>query len=124
MLKIEATKSTPFVNISIEDCVFEIKGLSYANDSDTFYKQIIEYIDKKFINLDCEINCEFYLTVFNSVTYKYILNMMAKFMILNKNGKNIKVTWFLDKGDEDNKESAEDISELFNIPFEFKEISN
>ena len=45
MLKIEATKSTPSVNISVKNCIFEIKGLSYANDSDIFYKQIIEYIE-------------------------------------------------------------------------------
>lgn len=121
MLKIEATKTSPYVNISVDDCIFEIKGLSFANDTDSFYKQIINYINNKFSNLDCNLNCEFYFTVFNSVSYKYVLNMMAKFMMYNKNGKNIKVTWYYDKDDENNKENAEDISKLFNIPFELKE---
>jgi len=121
MLKIEATKTSPYVNISVDDCIFEIKGFSFANDTDSFYKQIINYIDNEFSNLDCNLNCEFYFTVFNSVSHKYVLNMMAKFMMYNKNGKNIKVTWYYDKDDENNKENAEDIGKLFNIPFELKE---
>ncbi len=124
MLKFEATKTSPYVNISVEDCIFEITGVSFANDTDVFFKRIIDFIDKEFSNLECHLNCDFYLTVFNSITYKYILNIMAKFMMLNKNGKNIKVTWYYDKDDEDNLENAEDISNLFNIPFEFKEKSN
>lgn len=123
MLKIESTKSTPSVIISVEECIFEIKGNSYANDSDTFYKPIIEYIDNEFDKLNCELNCKFYLSVFNSVTFKYLLNMMIKFLSYNKSNKNIKITWNYDSDDEDNKESAEDLKELFNIPFELKEIS-
>ena len=121
MLKIEETNTSPFVNISVEDCIFDITGVSFANNTDVLFNQIIEYIDKEFSNLDCHLNCNFYLTVFNSITYRYILNIMAKFLMLNKNGKNIKVTWYYDADDEDNLENAEDISKLFNIPFECKE---
>jgi len=122
MLNIEATKTSPFVNISVEDCIFDITGVSFANNTDVLFNQVIEYIDKEFSNLDCHLNCNFYLTVFNSITYRYILNIMAKFLMLNKNGKNIKVTWYYDADDEDNLENAEDISTLFNIPFELKEV--
>ncbi len=121
MIKIEATKSTPSVNINVDNCIFEICGFSYDNNSDNFYKKIIEYIDSEFQNLECELVCKFYLSVFNSVTYKYILNMMSKFMTYNKNGKDIKIIWYYDKDDTDSLESAEDISELFNIPFTLKE---
>ncbi|NOZ35110.1 MAG: DUF1987 domain-containing protein [Chlorobi bacterium] len=124
MFKIEATKTTPLVNISVKDCIFEIKGFSFANDSDSFFEPVMEYINNRFSELECELNCKFYLSVFNSVTYKYILNMMARFMEFNKNGKNIKVVWYFDSDDEDNKENAEDISELFNIPFKLVEITD
>ncbi len=122
MYFIKETNSTPLVRLSVKDCIFEIKGLSFSNDADNFYKPIIEWIEKEFPKLKCEISCVFYLTVFNSVTYKYILNMMTKFLNFNKAGKKIKVVWFYDSDDEDNKESAQDITELFNIPFEMKEI--
>lgn len=123
MYNIKETKSTPFVQLSIEECKFEIKGLSFSNDTDNFYKPIIDWIDEEFPKLDCELNCEFYLSVFNSVTYKYVLNMMIKFMKFNQTGKKIKVIWYYDEDDEDNKESAEDITELFNIPFELREVN-
>lgn len=118
MLIIKETTSTPYVKLSIEECIFEIKGFSYSNDVENFYTPIIEWILKEFPNLECELECKFNLSVFNSVTYKYILNMMTKFLNFNKKGKNIKVVWFYDVGDDDNRESAEDIAELFNIPFE------
>ena len=118
MLIIKKTLSTPYVKLSVEDCIFEIKGLSYSNDIESFYTPIIEWILKEFPKLECELECKFNLSVFNSVTYKYILNMMTKFLQFNQKGKNIKVLWFYDVGDDDSKESAEDIAELFNIPFE------
>ncbi len=123
MYFIQESSSTPLVKLSVEDCLFEIKGLSFSNDADSFYKPIIEWIEKEFPKLKCEITCEFYLTVFNSVTYKYVLNMITKFLKFNKEGKKIKVVWFYDSDDEDNRESAQDITELFNIPFEMKELS-
>ena len=122
MLKIKAGNSTPEVKISVEDCIFEINGLSFSNDADNFYKPVLKYIEENFPKLECEINCKFNLTVFNSVTYKYVLSMMNKFMQYNKEGKKIRITWYYESEDEDNKESASDISSLFNIPFELKEI--
>ncbi len=122
MYYVKETKSTPLVKLSVEECQFEIKGLSFSNDSDNFFDPIMKWIDDELPKLQCELSCEFYLSVFNSVTYKYILSMMIKFMKLNKSGKNIKVVWYYDQDDEDNKESAEDITELFNIPFELKEV--
>ena len=123
MYYIKATKLTPTVQLSVEECKFEIKGLSFSNDSDNFFEPIISWIDEELPKIECELTCEFFLTVFNSVTYKYILSMMIKFMKLNKAGKNIKIMWYYEIDDEDNKESAEDITELFNIPFELKEVS-
>lgn len=118
MLIIDKTNSTPYVKLSIEECIFEISGLSFSNDVDSFYIPIIEWVDKEFPKLQCELKCKFNLSVFNSVTYKYILSIMTKILHFNQAGKNIKVLWYFDVDDEDNKESAEDIAELFNIPFE------
>lgn len=118
MLIIEKTNSTPAVKLSIEKCIFEIKGLSFSNDVESFYAPIIEWIEKEFPKLECELECKLNLSVFNSVTYKYILNIMTKILHFNQEGKNIKVLWYFDVDDEDNRESAEDIAELFNIPFE------
>ena len=118
MLIIERTNSTPYVKLSIEDCIFEIRGLSFSNDIESFYAPIVEWVEKEFPKLACDLECKFDLSVFNSVTYKYILNIMTKILHFNQSGKNIKVLWYFDDDDEDNKESAEDIAELFNIPFE------
>ena len=118
---IKETDSTPLVKLSIEECLFEIKGFSFSNEADFFYKPILEWIDKEIPMLECELNCEFYIPLFNSTTFKYLLNMMAKFKRFTDKGKKIKVTWYYDPDDDDNADSAQDIRELFNIPFELKE---
>jgi len=120
VILLKETTSTPFVHISADECIFSIKGFSFANEIDNFYKPIMEYIDREFPKLNCELNCEIYLSVFNSVTYKYILEMMSKFIKFNNEGKQIKITWYYDIDDEDNIESAKDINTIFNIPFELK----
>jgi len=121
MLIIKETSSTPYIELSIEECTFIIKGLSFSNDVESFYSPIIEWIDENFPKLDCKLTCNINLSVFNSVTYKYILSIMTKILYFNQAGKKIKVVWYFDVDDEDNKESAEDIAELFNIPFELKQ---
>ncbi len=118
MLTIKETSSTPYVKLSVEECTFIIEGLSFSNDVESFYSPIIEWVETNFPKLDCELSCIFNLSVFNSITYKYILSIMTKILHSNQAGKNIKVIWYYDLDDDDNKESAEDIAELFNIPFE------
>lgn len=122
MLKIEATKSTPYINISFDKCIFEIEGNSFATDTDNIFKHVLKYVNENLPVLDCDLICEFKLYVLNSVTYKYILQIINIFTQYYKRGKSIKIIWYYESEDEDNKESAEDLTNLFNIPFELKEI--
>jgi hypothetical protein len=58
------------------------------------------------------------MDVFNSVTYKNILNILHKFEKLIKTGKKIRVKWYCKPDDEDMYDLSVDMQELYNIPFE------
>ena len=123
-MKIEETPNSPFVNLSVEECIFEIKGNSFSDNLSEIYDKVIDWIDNEMPKINCTLECKFNFYVFNSVTYKNILLIMTKFSELLKKGKEIKVIWYYDKEDEDSLAVGEDIKELFNFPVQIIENQN
>ncbi|MCF6365323.1 MAG: DUF1987 domain-containing protein [Bacteroidales bacterium] len=118
---IKETSNSPFVNISVDDCIFEIKGNSYSDSLGEIYNKIIKWIDEEMPEINCPIDCKFKFYVYNSITYKSILLIINKFHELKEKGKQINVIWYYDKEDEDNLATGKDISELFDIPVQLIE---
>lgn len=122
-LVLYGSNNTPDVNLSIEDCHFEIRGSSYSDRVfESVYSKILTWIEEELPELDCELNCIFYIDIMNSISYKNIMQIMIKLVHLYKEGKNIKISWFFEGDDEDNEELAQDMSTLFDIPFIIKAI--
>ena len=122
-LFIQETKFTPKVNLSVENCSFEIIGPSYDdNISEKIYDDVIKWVEDEMPKIDCELNCIFSISILNSMTYKNIMQIMIKFVEYRKTGKNITITWYFEGDDEDNEELAEDLSQIFDVPFMIKAI--
>ncbi len=118
---IKETPGSPFVQLSVDDCIFEIKGNSFSENINEVYEKVLTWIDEEIPKAECEINFTLRFNVLNSVTYKNILIMMTKFAEFQKQGKKINIIWYFDKDDEDSLAIGEDIEELFNLPVQFKE---
>ncbi len=119
-MKIEKTNNTPAVHLSLEDNLFSITGNSFSDAANDIFIEIINWIDLNIPKLENELVCHLSLSVFNSVTYKNLLNIFQKFEIFIRKGKKIRVDWFCDSEDEDILELVEDIKELYNIPLEIR----
>ena len=65
------------------------------------------------------IRFEFNLVYFNTVSAKYILEMLRLLHLSSSEGADIKIIWYFKAKDEDMKESGEEFAKLVNIPFEF-----
>lgn len=113
---IEKTTNTPYVNLSVEDCTFEIIGNSFSDEISEFYDNVIKWVETEMPKISCEIECIFHFYVFNSVTYKTILLLMSKFYELKEQGKKITIKWIYDVEDEDSGDVGEDLKEIFDIP--------
>jgi len=118
---IRETPGSPYVQLSVDDCVFIIKGNSFSENLNNIYEKVLNWIDNEMPKIKCDIECIFNFNVSNSVTYKNILIIMTKFSELQKLGKKITVVWYYDKEDEDSLAIGEDIEELFNLPVKYKE---
>ena len=112
---IEKTVNIPYIHLSLEESKFEIIGNSYSDRADNIFAGILEWIDSELPKLQSKLNCVFYLSILNSVTYKNILNILKKFEEYLENGKEISVNWYYDRRDEDNLELANEINKLYNI---------
>ncbi len=116
MFYIKETKTTPEIKISIADGIFEIKGNSNASDVNRFYVSVSEELKSQFTNFNKELICKFKFNVFNSATFK---NLIQIFVFLNEkfnSGKDIKVEWFYNNSDIDNKNTGSDLSDIFDFP--------
>ena len=113
----EKTDNTPFIYLSLEKCKFEIKGNSYSEQAESVFNEIIEWAVNELPKLKCKLVCVFDLSVINSVSYKNILTILKTVEDNIKSGKEISVDWYYDRDDEDNFDLANDVNELYDIPF-------
>lgn len=120
-MKLKQTRNTPSVFLSVKECIFEIKGPSFAEHITEIYTPVLQWIDEEIPLLTCNLDCHFQIDVLNSVSYKNIIEIIMRLDYFAKTGKNIKVIWHYYSDDEDNQAVGKDLSELFDIPFEIIE---
>ena len=112
------TKNTPKVNLSVENCQFEISGPSFSdNIHEKIYEKVLNWTENEMPKINNKINCIFNISILNSLSYKNIMQILIHFTEYHKKGKEISITWYFEGDDEDNEELAEDLSQIFDIPF-------
>ncbi len=112
---LNGTPATPSVVLDSDSGTLEFSGRSLPEDTLTFYRPILNWIDD-YLHLnkghtDISIKLEY----FNTATSKVILNMLSRF---EKTG-NVNVHWFHYEEDEDMLESGKEFQELVKLPFHF-----
>lgn len=115
---ITKTKDSPSINLSLDNCFFEIKGSSYSENSDELFDKVAEWINENVSKIECDFDCIFELDIISSISYKKILHIFSLLYNHYKAGKKIKIVWKVAAEDEENLELVEDFKELFKIPFE------
>jgi len=126
-LIIKGTEFSPQILFDPQSVKFEISGESRPEDAGKLYGIVLgwlaEYLStnkiKKTDQNALQIRFEFNLLYFNTVSAKYILEILRVLYAHHANGHGIKILWYYKAKDEDMKESGEEFARLVNIPFEF-----
>ena len=87
VIKLEATEDTPKIVLDAANNIFEISGRSIPEDSATFYKPILEWIDLYGSKPNPKTNFIFNLEYFNTSSSKLILDILTKLEALHQNGR-------------------------------------
>jgi len=114
-MKLNATFETPEVILDSTSGKLEFVGRSLPEDTATFYRPILKWIESYLEAPNIKTEIEIKLEYFNTATSKVLLSMLNKF----KNKANVTVHWFHHEEDEDMLESGKEFEELVNIPFAY-----
>lgn len=118
VIKIMGTDDTPTVVLDAGSNVFEVSGRSLPEDVASFYKPIIDWIDKYNQNPNPKTVFNFKLVYFNTASSKMLLDILMKLEELHNAGKSVVVKWHYPDDDEDMKEAGEEYADIVDVPFE------
>ncbi len=119
-MKIERTDSCLYINLSIDEPVFKIKGDAISHDANRVLIEVIDWMNEYLPYLEKELDCEMEIYVIDDITYRNFIIIIEKLQEFISNGKRIRIIWYCDPEDEDMYEFAEDIGFIYEIPVEIK----
>lgn len=121
-LEIEATPKTPMVDFDPESGVLKLEGRSIPENAFQFYEPILQWLDEYVNNAPPSTELVFKLDYFNTSSSKALLSMFRKLEKLLEAGKQVKIKWYYEEGDEDMKEAGIGYSNLVKVPIELVEV--
>jgi hypothetical protein len=128
-LYIGPTRNTPEINFSPDENIFIIRGTSSPEDVRALYYPVIEWL-RIFVDdvLEGElpqyssenpVRLQTDLEYFNSSSAKFLFDIFTELKRLLTKDVKVKVEWYYDREDADQKEAGADISLLVDLDFTF-----
>lgn len=127
-LIIEETEDSPSVRFDVNSCQFVISGKSRPENTVKFYTPIIDWITEFYTTKPAQkgqnvdnppIVFVFKLEYFNSISAKYILDIMFSIKGLISEGNKIGIEWHFARLDDDMLETGKEFSNMANLKFDF-----
>jgi hypothetical protein len=125
-LIIEATEDSPQINFDVKSNLYTISGKSRPENTGKFYAPVLEWFDnfEKALSVqpkgaNPEMLFTFKLEYFNSISAKYIADII---MILKEfviKGHNIQIKWHYPQFDDDMLEVGKEFSDMVEMDFDF-----
>lgn len=109
---------TPNVILDSEKNEFIISGKSLPEDTGSFFKPILQWLNQYAQNPAPQTDFNFKLIYFNTATSKSIVDLLIVLENIHKSGNNVLVKWHYPDDDEDIQDSGEEFANIIEIPFE------
>lgn len=114
---VQATKSTPYINIDYRTGHFALKGISSPEDVFSCYTPVYQAV-RAFARAEIEkIEAEFDLEYFNTATARALYALLKELTLLMDKGIEVSVQWIHDEDDEKTIETINDLQALTSVPF-------
>ena len=114
---IEGTSKTPTVLYDANQGLIEIKGRSNPENSNLFYKPLIDWVDEYAKSSPKKTVINIQLEHFNTSSSKCILDLFKKLEVIHKARHEILVNWYYEEADEDILEAGENYRSMTLLPF-------
>ncbi len=120
----KSTTKTPYVCLDADKGHIELYGKSICEDTNGFYKPIIQWTQNFLHTSDLDLNFKIKLEYFNSRSSKCLMDLFKVMDLAYCRGKKIEIHWFCEDDDVDMLEAAEDYQAITNIPIKIMESEN
>ncbi len=120
-LTIESSKHNPQVVLDKEKGILKISGRSIVEDPNKFYMPIYLWLEEYVKDPNPETDFQFDLEYFNSSSARQVMKLIILLEDIQKIGKDVKVTWMYEEGDEMSEERGEEIKVVSKLKFEIVE---
>ena len=119
-ITIESTRKTPMVLLDPAGKI-RLSGRSIPEDASKFFDGILvwvaEYLKEPPENTVIDVQLEY----FNSGSAKFVMQILRELSELIHNGRNLKVNWYYEEGDDDILERGEYYASILDIEVNFIE---
>lgn len=119
---IRATRVTPSIYFNPGKGIFDMRGKSSPENPLAFFNYALKSLDSYAAKGEVKLTANMAFEYFNTSSSKCLYIFLKKLAHINEIGKPVNVNWYFEEGDEDMKEAGEDLSEMFNMDFNFVEI--
>jgi len=129
-LYVPRSEFIPEINLSPEDNVFSITGISRPENIRLIYDPVIDWMtgykavlteDYSVYSKEKPFKLKLDLEYFNSSTVKFLFDIIRIVRSMKEEGIPIVIQWFYDRDDQDCLEAGEDLAALAEIDFTFIE---
>ena len=121
ILQITATATTPEINFNAITGVLAIEGRSVLNNPETFYRPIINWLDRYLTEPRPHTTLNIYFDYVSTVSVEFLFELFRIMKKLAETGNTISINWNYQQGDEDMKETGEEYADATGLKFEFIE---
>ncbi len=114
-LKIDATETTPAINLDRQTGEVEIAGVSTEEDALGFYYPVIQWLDTYATQPCPETNVHIRLRLFNTASSKALFEVFKRLNDIKKKGHTVNVNWYHAEGDDTLKDDIEYFNDLVSL---------
>ena len=121
-LIIKETTKTPSVSFDPELGLFEMRGKSIPENSNSFYGPLIQYVEKYAGNPAARTFLSVRFEFFNTSSSNRIHALFKRFERIFLADSDVLIRWYCENCDENMRDAGRDFKAILQVPFEIIEV--
>jgi hypothetical protein len=121
-IEIKETSKTPSVNFDPERGLFEMRGKSIPENSNSFYGPLLQFVEK-YGSKPAErtvLNVRF--EFFNTSSSNRIHALFKRFERIYLSDRDVLIRWYCENGDDNMHDAGKDFKAILQVPFEIVQV--
>lgn len=121
-IEIRETSKTPSVSFDPAQGVFEMRGKSIPENSNSFYSPLLQYVEKYAGNPAERTLLSVRFEFFNTSSSNRIHALFKRFERIFLADRDVLIRWYCEYGDENMRDAGRDFKAILRCPFEIIEV--